>query len=139
MTAEAPWIIDKQTWEKSLADWTAEVTAVDAEVFQRPWCAGYWLYGVEWDIDRGWLAYEFDESTFDPNTHNFNKALAAWRAGRELPKGYFRLDKAFARRAFEFGCRRWGWAWHERHGVDLDGGDIDCLIQWTLLGEIRYG
>lgn len=135
MVTEATFLPTNAMRDVDFAGFKNNIVASDASVFERPHCAGYWLYGVEWDMDRGWLAYEFDERTFDPNTHKFDKAIAAWRAGRALPAGYFRLDHHFAFRAYNLGCRKWGWCWF----AEKDLSDVDNIVQFALLGEIRYG
>lgn len=104
-------------------------------IFQRPHCAGYWLYGVEFSPNVGWLGYEFDESTFDNRDDEQHAvAIAAWKQARELPEHYFRLDFECAKKAFNIGVRKWGQGWYE----DMDLPRLDIVLQYTLFWEERY-
>lgn len=62
-------------------------------------------------------------------------ATRAWKAGEELPSGYFALDRDTALSAFAHGVKR--------HGVEgafgADANELDAMIQLAGLGEVRYG
>jgi hypothetical protein len=115
--------------------WRDRFLDPSGQIFQRPHGAGYWLYGVEFSPNIGWLGFEFDEATFDPRDEKRHAgAIEAWNAGRELPAHYFRLDFECAKKAFNVGMRKWGQDWLE----DADLPRIDLVLQWTLFGEERY-
>ena len=61
--------------------------------------------------------------------------MHAWVNSEPLPKGWFRLDREAALRAWEEGIKRWGVGWYEH----TDSNREDVVIQLALLGEIRYG
>lgn len=104
---------------------------------------GYWARGVERTNKRGWLVWEFenDPRYADMPRDDFytdkphKEALAAWRADAPLPQHYYRLDEAAAIKAWQKGVERWGVDWYDR----ADANYYDELIQFALLGELRYG
>lgn len=99
-------------------------------------CAGYWLRGVEKDIDGGgWLVWEDDEKCKWGKEPDREEALRAWRANESLPPHWFRLDLAAALKAWEEGVKRWGVDWYEQ----VDARREDVVVQLALLGEVRYG
>lgn len=97
--------------------------------------ASYWLRGVESDPDRGWLCWELErippERGEEPNRA---EAIQVWKTDGELPKGWYRLDRAAALRAYEEGVRLWGADWFEQDDVEKDG----VVLQRALLGEVRH-
>ena len=100
-------------------------------------CCGYWLAGMEQTKARGWLCYEFDDRTTAEAVMahpDYPDIVAAWRAGRELPARWYRLDKAAATRAFVEGIKRGGVKWAQA-GSDAE----DAAVQMALLGALRYG
>lgn len=134
MVAEKPWLMSDAELAKQRAEFKTGYFD-DGGIFNNPHCAGYWLYGVEWDADKGWLAYEFDEQTFDPNTHDFRRAIRCWRTNRKLPKGYFALTTEVVGKVFDTCIRKYG-----ESGLDqMDMSMADVCLQWSILGEIRYG
>lgn len=118
---------------ESLADWTELVTKY-VDLFRSDHC-GYWLRGMNHDNRRGWLAWEMqdDEDLTDPPL--YHEAWVAWVDGKPLPVGYYRLDAAFARRAWRVGVRQRGESWYD----EGDAEDYDVVVQLALLGEVRYG
>jgi hypothetical protein len=109
----------------------------DGEIFNAPYGAGYWLCGVEYDEENGWLAYEFDEQAESPREMDHELAIAVWRRQftDRLPDRYYRIDKDAISTTFNHILARWG-----QEGLkDLDLPRADEAIQWTLLGEHRYG
>ncbi len=105
-----------------------------ADLLERDHC-GYWLRGVERDDALGWLTWEDDEQHSPGEEPEREAAIAAWRAGAELPKGWYRLDRDAAVKAWGAGVKKWGVDWYE----DADAHSYDCVIQMALLGEHRYG
>ena len=114
-------------------DWLALVT-VHSELFSNDYC-GYWLRGVDQDEKLGWLAWEDDEQHLFGDEPQEEKALKAWKEGRSLPEGWFRMDKALAKKAWNIGVREYGVHWYE----DGDATTYDVVLQLALLGEVRYG
>lgn len=111
-----------------------ELTTKCSDLFRMD-CVGYWLRGVEFDVELGWLCWEDDERRLHGREPNREAALKAWRAGDLLPEHWFRLDRAAALRAWEEGVKRWGVDWYE----DADSASYDTVVQIALLGEERYG
>jgi hypothetical protein len=106
----------------------------ETDLFSRNYC-GYWLRGIECDKERGWLVWEDDERHAMGKEPNLRAARKAWKEGAPLPKGYYRLDKAAAVKAWSIGVLGWGEKWHD----EGDAPRYDCVIQKALLGEERYG
>lgn len=105
----------------------------DATIFQRNY-AGYWLCGVAYEENLGWLVYEeADDKAVGEARCEIVKKL--WLAGEPLPERWFRLDRAAALRAWEEGVKRWGIDWYE----ETDAQREDVVVQLALLGEVRYG
>jgi hypothetical protein len=132
------WLPTDEEVQQAKLEFVRDLIAKDTFIFERPGCAGYWLYGVEYRDDVGWLAYEFghDES-IDYVAMDHSAATERFKAGLSVPEHYWVLNQAFAEDAFVIGCRKWGVDWRDTPpGVDY--GDIDNLIQWTLFKEIRY-
>ena len=96
---------------------------------------GYWLRGVAFDEERGWLVWEDDEKCRFGQEPNLEEALEAWRNGSVLPSHWFRLDRAAALKAWEEGVKKWGVDWYEQ----TDARREDVVVQLALLGEVRYG
>jgi len=113
--------------------WVEYLTGPWADIFGRQY-AGYWLRGVERD-PSGWLCREDDEKPRRGEETHLREAILAWRTGQELPRGWYRLDRAAALRAWEEGVKRWGVDWYE----NTDAAREDVVIQLSLLGEVRYG
>jgi hypothetical protein len=128
------WIPSNTSVENDRKEWLKFVLDEFTQIFNNPHCAGYWLYGVKFEQQLGWLAYECGD---DPVYIDHSDAVALWLKGAALPDRYFRLDIEFANKSFDNGTARWGRNWKNRSDGDL--GDIDNLVQWTLLGEIHYG
>lgn len=103
------------------------------EIFQSPFGAGYWLFGVEYDTDRGWLVMETggEINGFDAD---HSTAVAEWKKGIPPEVPYYRLDREFADKAFRIGCRMFGERWMD----DIDLPRVDIILQATMLGEERY-
>jgi hypothetical protein len=104
------------------------------DIFGRDY-VGYWLFGVARDKKLGWLAYEFIDDEASYMSKNYDEVIAAWKRGEKLPEKYFVLNEETARRAYVEGIKRKGVEWYEQG----DANDYDVVLQWTLLGEVRYG
>lgn len=111
-------------------EWIAEVAGGSIDVF-RTTHAGYWLRGVEFVEKRGWLVFN-DEGDYPVCDKD---AIKAWRAGRALPEGYYRLDRAVALSAWKEGVKRWGVGWFH----DQDATAWDIVLQIAILGDVIYG
>lgn len=114
-------------------DWVDTLTNY-SDIFRTDHC-GYWLYGVKREDGRGWLAYECGDDE-RPSEKKCKPVIEAWEHGLDLPKGFYRLDRAAAIKAQK--------AIVEKYGKDLwdnapDAAMQDVGIQLALLGEIRYG
>lgn len=133
--------------------------ALNSDAFSRSAC-GYWMAGVDQDESLGWLVFEFEaddaitfeavraywnepkasehnpEPELDPAADPVREIVALWRAGKELPKCWYRLDRAAAERAYAFGAAKHGEGFADG---TCDATDYDCAIQRALLGEVRYG
>lgn len=106
----------------------------ETDLFMSTHC-GYWLRGAERDPAIGWLVWEsLAKPPFDKEPGR-EKALAAWRAGKPLPKGWYRLDHETAVRAWGEGVKWRGEKWYENG----DANAYDYVLQMALLGEERYG
>ncbi len=113
-------------------DWTAMVCEAN-DLFSRDHC-GYYLRGVAQEKGLGWLAWEDDEEhAFGQEPHR-EEALAAWKEGRPLPQGYYRLDADFARRSWAEGVKLAGERWYE----EGDSDRYDQVVQQTLFGKQVY-
>lgn len=106
----------------------------ETDLFSHNYC-GYWLRGVEHDSARGWLVWEDDERHAPEEEPERDAAFAAWNAGKPLPKGWYRLDRETAVRAWGEGVKWRGERWYENG----DANAYDYVLQMTLLGEERYG
>lgn len=149
MTAtEKPFLPTPETLNDLRADWQNSYFSKDGEIFQWPHGAGYWLYGVEFDAELGWLAMDSgeDESIY-PNEIDHAAAIETWRAWRRVSRNetdiikfddgtfhYFGLDTHFVRKAFDIGCRRFG----EWFADDTDALAADLIAQIALFGEEKY-
>jgi hypothetical protein len=105
----------------------------DRDVFGAS-CCGSFLFGIDQDDDLGWLVFEHEEKHTVDNVPNEKKAVAAWRAGESLPKGYYRLDSEAAKKAWIEGVKWRGEKWY-------DNGDAiayQYAIQRALFDEERY-
>lgn len=106
--------------------------------------AGYWMRGIEYDEELGWLVYEQGDDAL-PSDKLQQEAIGAWKdptsrstissPGEGLPDHFFRIDAETARAAFIVGVKKWGLNWYE----EADANSYDVVIQLALLGEIRYG
>ena len=113
-----------------------EYLTQNADIFGRQY-AGYWLRGIDRHPERGSLCWEDDwqhDVDEEPNRKEATEAWV-WGKGLPLPKGWYRLDRAAALRAWEEGVKRWGVDWYEHTDAERE----DVVIQLSLLGEVRYG
>lgn len=108
-----------------------------SDVFGRTYYAGYWAQSVAHDVDLGWLVAECDEHERFPGKHESERVEALWRAGKDLPPRWYRLDRAAALRMWEEGVKHFGVGWYD--DPEHDGAREDVLLQLVLLGEVRYG
>lgn len=115
-------------------DWIAFCVGSDTDLFRSTYC-GYWLRGVERTKVRGRLVWEDDERHAFDEEPDRKEALRAWRKGEALPKGWHRMDLAFAIRAWGIGVLAFGEKWYDEGDADR----YDYVIQMALLGEERYG
>ena len=108
-----------------------------ADMFSDLYC-GHWLRSVEWDAKRGHLAWEDDGKHDHDNEPRRKAALEAWHKGEDeqLPKGWHRLDRRAAIKAFCEGVKLWGINWMDSDHNDARGYDV--VVQHALLGELRY-
>lgn len=136
MTTKTAWLLSKAELDLERREFARCYFDIGGSIFGRPHGAGYWLYGVEYTKKRGWLAFEFDEQTFDPDdTLQHADALLAWRKGEPLPPNYFALTPKVVAAVFDNGLRKWGEDWID----EIDLSSTDEALQWTILGEQRYG
>jgi len=108
------------------------------DLFLRNYC-GYWLYGVEFDEDLGWLCY-VDGEGGAPKNAIAQRAIKAWKAGKKFPgvsNRFYLIDKQSAIEAFKQGVIWRGANWYASD--DWDARSYDHVIQMALLGEIVYG
>ncbi len=117
-------------------NWIRYITQ-EPDIFGRPHYAGYWARGAAHDPELGWLVAEMDEQERYPGKTETARIEALWRAGKQLPARWYRLDQAAALRMWEEGVKRWGVGWYD--SPEHDGPREDELLQLTLLGELRYG
>mgnify|MGYP000993946418 CR=1 FL=1 len=99
---------------------------------------GYWMYGMAYDSQLGWLCYEHKGEASISEVESsiaYGGALELWRAGLALPEGYYLLDSAAAIKAYGEGVKRYGAHWYD----DADASMYDVVIQMALLGEVKYG
>ena len=125
------------TCEIEIDDYWIEYVTSYSDLFGTQYC-GYWMYGIEHDSQRGWLSFEHDDNIRlrDVVRHpSYDLAVKAWEEGKELPQGWYRLDKAAAIKAWEHGVRLYGLDWYDKG----DAERYDVAIQLALLGEIVYG
>jgi len=110
-----------------------------ADIFGRPYYAGYWACGIMQDPELGWLVAECDdrERWPLPDEPETTRVEALWRAGEPLPPRWYRLDRAAALRMYEEGVKLCGVEWYG--SAAHDGALEDVLLQLVLLGEVRYG
>ena len=94
---------------------------------------GYWAHGADRNPQLGWLVFEHNDK--EPDVSERKRVAALWRAGKDLPPRWYRLDRAAALRAWEEGVKRWGVNWYD----DVDSTREDVVVQLALLGEVRYG
>lgn len=101
-----------------------------------PHGSGYWLYGVSYNENVGWLVNELDDGiAMEDKDISDNEAIASWVNGSPLPEGYYSLTFDVARSVVENALKMWGEQWLDTHDLQT----LDEAIQFTLLGEIRYG
>ena len=113
-------------------EWTEFVVQFN-DLFRSDHC-GYWLRGVEHG-PQGWLAWEDDEQHPFGQEPDREVTLMAWRQGKPLPRGWFRLDREVAVKAWHIGVHKWGENWYD----EGDSTTYDTVIQLALLSEVRYG
>lgn len=117
-------------------DWIEFCTKFN-DLFMYDYC-GYWMAGMEFDDDLGWLCFEYAGEE-DPRQikqgPEYPAIVQAWRDGKILPDRWYRLDKETAKRAWVEGYKRDGLDWYENG----DAITYDVAIQNALLGEVRYG
>lgn len=107
------------------------------DIFMNNGHCGYWLLGVAHHKTRGWLAFDFAAEDVDrPKESETKRAIAAWKAGKPLPKHWHRLDVELAKKSWEEGFKRSGAEWYENG----DGDTYDNAVQRALFkGEVVYG
>jgi hypothetical protein len=114
-------------------DWVDVLTNYN-DIFLTSYC-GYWLYGVSYEKGRGWLAYEMEDER-RPGEKKCQRATEAWKAGLELPKGFFRIDRDLAIKVQKIVTEKYGKdAWDNAPDASMQ----DVGMQLALLGEVRYG
>lgn len=106
----------------------------DSDVFSRNYC-GYWMRGVEFNAERGWLIWEDDERHRWGKEPNRAEALRCWEAGKPLPTGWHRFTVETAIKAWAEGVKWRGERWYE----DGDGPAYDYAIQMAMFGAQKYG
>lgn len=135
-TKTKSWFLTEEELAGHRRDFANDYFDEGGGIFNRPFGAGYWLYGVAYHSKRGWLAFEFDEETFDSDDEKQHAAaLRAWRKGEELPEHYFGLTPEVVAQVFANGLRKWGEDWIE----EIDLPSAEEALQGTILGEQRYG
>ena len=132
------WLMSAGEMKQELRQFAKSYFGPDAHIFNRPHGAGYWLYPVEYNAKRGWLAFEYDDdSEIDPDEEGIHDAIVkAWKKGEPLPEGYFALTPQVVEQVFQNALRRYGEQWLEG---DVDLPSTENALQWTILREIRYG
>jgi hypothetical protein len=107
------------------------------DLFRSNYC-GYWLNGVAFDDDLGWLCY-VDGDGGAPEDAEAQPVIQAWKAGEAFPENsrgkFYLLDRTAAIEAFKHGVMWRGAEWYENG----DASSYDHVIQMALLGEIVYG
>lgn len=114
-------------------DWIEFVTAPDTDLFRTVYC-GMYLFGVAHEEGRGWLAFEHEEKHTLRDAPNKRAAVKAWVAGTALPKGYYALDLATAKKAWAEGVKWRGERWFQ----EGDGPAYGYALQKAIFGEERY-
>lgn len=129
-------ITEKVTLEVQVPvqDWI-EYLCSYPDIFGLDYC-GYWARGIEMDAELGWLIWEETDKVPFRMEPNRAEAIAAWEKNLPLPKGYYRLNKEAAVKAWVEGVLRWGRNWFTERG---DAPTYDIVIQLALFGEIKYG
>lgn len=105
------------------------------DIFGR-YYSGYWACGMEHNPRLGWLLFEHGDEVKPPREVP-EKILRAWRDGDDLPKRWYRVDRATALLAFAEGVKLWGATWTTDNNVD--GTRYDVALQRALFGTVRYG
>jgi hypothetical protein len=106
------------------------------DIFMTNYC-GYWMRGVRHASEMGWLCWEHGDHRRPHGTEpNYRAAVKAWEANEPLPESWHRLDEAAAIKAYWKGVELWGLSWFEDKG---DADTYDVVVQYALLGELRYG
>ncbi len=115
-------------------DWIEMVT-IFGDLFKQDYC-GYWARGFRRG-PNGWLVYDTGASDNYPTQAEQEAAITIWEGGTDgdLPKGFYRFDKALAVEAFRAGCKRNGVGWYENGDADA----YDAAIQTALFGKLVYG
>lgn len=114
--------------------WVTYVTGGDEgykDVFMYG-ASGFWAKRLAWDKERGFLVT--DEETYIP-PHVIKEVIRKWKAGEQIPEGFYAFDKALAGKAWIEGMKVNGASWYE----DGDADDYDNAIQRALFGEVAYG
>lgn len=110
-----------------------EFCTKDRDVFGAS-CCGSFLFGIDQDNSLGWLVYEHEEKVSIDKVPNEKKAIAAWRAGKPLPRGYYRLDLDAAKKAWIEGIKWRGVEWF----ANGDAIAYQYAIQRALFEDERY-
>ncbi len=106
----------------------------NSDIFARDYC-GAWAFGADHKA-HSWLVYESEDGEGqEPTKRQIQLARAARNAGAVLPKGFYILDAAAVDRVISAGVKAQGIDFLENY----DATSLDEAIQWTLLGEHRYG
>ena len=109
---------------------------VQGEIFNTPHGSGYWLTNVKSFKGLPRLCFEYDESEYDPNnTKQHAAAIEAWQKNQPLPEHYFIINKDVCIQVFNNILLKYG------HDIinQIDLPTVDEALQFTILGEIKYG
>lgn len=126
------------TLEVPVEAWIDYLTKCN-DIFGYTYYAGYWLRSVEWTTPLGHLCFEHEDTYHEGDEPNRDQAIETWRTSptKPLPKGWFRLNKDMAIKAYAEAVKMWGVDWMD--GDHNDGAGYETALQMAILGEIKYG